>query len=423
MRRVLLLALALCALCSEAALGADDFATLAAALNAAHKAGDYAAMETDAEKLLALRPGYPRLEYLLAVARVHRGDTPGTLQALGQVVEAGVYVDLAPIADFAALKDQPAFQALMARFAALHRPLAKAVPGFRLAEPDFIPEGIAYDPGSGDFFVASVHLREIVRVHGGKETAFAGPEAGLWSVLGIKTDPAHGALWAVTSALPQMTGYGTALKGKSALYRFDLKTGAVQGSYPVPADGADHELNDLTVAADGTVYAADGNGGVYVLSPGAKALVALTAAGALESAQGLALSPDGRYLYISDYERGLYAFDFADKQLLRLKVNDGVNPYYVDGMVLYGHDLVAVQNAAEPQRVTRFRLSPDGLAITDAEVLDSADPLAPEPTLATVVGDELYLVANSQWSRFDDAGQLPPQEQLQPPLIAKLPLD
>lgn len=420
MRHCLFLCLTLYAATS---LAADDFTTLAGQLKAAHKAGDYAAMETDAEKLLALRPGYPRLEYLLAVARVHRGDTPGTLEALGRVAEAGIYVDLGPITDFAALKDQPAFQALVARFAALRRPVAKAAPGFRLAEPDFIPEGIAYDPGSGDFFVASVHLREIARVHGGKETAFAGAEAGLWSVLGIKVDAAHGALWAVTSALPQMTGYAAALKGRSALCRFDLKTGAVQGSYPVPGDGTDHELNDLTVAPDGTVYAADGNGGVYLLSPGAKALIPLTAAGALESAQGLALSADGRYLYISDYGRGLYAFDFADKQLLRLKVSDGVNPYYVDGMVLYGHDLVAVQNAAEPQRVTRFRLSPDGLAITDVEVLDSADPLAPEPTLATVVGDELYLVANSQWSRFDDAGRLPPKEQLQAPSIVKLPLN
>ncbi|HEV2322029.1 MAG TPA: SMP-30/gluconolactonase/LRE family protein, partial [Gammaproteobacteria bacterium] len=402
---------------------ADDFATLAGQLNAAHKAGDYAAMETDAEKLLALRPGYPRLEYLLAVARVHRGDTPGTLEALGRVADSGLYVDLSQVADFAAFKDTPAFQALTARFAALRVPVAKASPGFRLAEPGFIPEGIAHDPASGDFFVASVHLREIVRVHGGQEAAFAGPESGLWSVLGIQADPAHGALWAVTSALPQMAGYAAALKGRSALDRFDLKTGTMQGTYPVPADGADHELNDLTVAADGTVYAADGDGGVYVLTPGAKALVPLTAAGALESAQGLALSPDGRYLYISDYERGLYAFDFADRELQRLKVNDKVNPYYVDGLVLHGRDLIGIQNAVEPQRVTRFRLSPDGLAVTDMDVLDSNDPLAPEPTLATVVGDSLYFVANSQWSRFDDAGRLPPKEQLQPPSIVRLPLN
>jgi len=31
-------------------------------------------------------------------------------------------------------------------------------------------------------------------------------------------------------------------------------------------------------------------------------------------------------------------------------------------------------------------------------------------------------VANAQWSRFDEKNQLPPKDQLQAPLIAKLPL-
>jgi len=410
------------ALCSTAAFGAEDFATLAGQLNAAHKAGDYATMEADVDKLLALRPGYPRLEYLLAVARIHRGDQAGALAALKQMADQGVYTNLAKSADFATVKDSPAFQALAARFAALLRPVATSAPGFHLAEPDFIPEGIAYDPGSGDFFVASVHLRKIVRVHAGQESEFADRGAGLWSVLGIKADPAHGALWAVTSALPQMQDYDPKLEGRSALFCFDLKSGARQATYPMPADGAEHELNDLTVGPDGSVYAADGNGGVYVLAPQAKALALLTPAGALESAQGLALSPDGRYLYVADYERGLYAYEFASGKLLRLSTPAAINAYYVDGLVFHGHDLVAVQNAAEPQRVTRFHIDATGLAITGADDLDSADPQVPEPTLETVVGDRLYLVANSQWSRFDDQNHLAPMDQLQRPSIVQVQL-
>ncbi len=417
MRAVLLLCLGFC----TAAL-ADDFATLAGALNAAHKAGDYATMEADADKLLALRPGYPRLEYLLAVARIQRGDQAGALEALGRVADAGMYVELSKSKDFAAIATSPGFRPITARFAALLTPVAHLQPGFRLKEADFIPEGIAYDSGSGDFFVASVHLREIVLVHAGQESLFADRNSALWSVLGIKADPAHGALWAVTSALPQMQGYDPRLAGKSALLRFDLKSGALQASYPVPVDGLEHELNDLTVAPDGSVYAADGDGGVYVLAPDGKALSPLTAPASLESAQGLALSPDGRYLYIADYERGLYAYEFSSRKLLRLKTADKLSPYYVDGMVLYGHDLVTVQNAVEPQRVIRFHLDSTGLALTGAEILDSADPSLPEPTLAALVGDKLYIVANSQWSRFDDQGRLAPMDQLQPPCIVELPL-
>lgn len=419
MRTGLLLCLALG---STTALAAEDFAALAGQLNAAHKAGDYAAMEDDAEKLLALRPGYPRLEYLLAVARAHRGDQAGALVALGQVANMGVYLDLTKSPDFAAFRDTPGFRALTARFAAVDAPLARAKPAFHLTEADFIPEGLAYDPGSGDFFVASVHLRKIVRVHAGKVSGFADRDTGLWSVLGLRVDAAHGRLWAVSSALPQMQGYDAKLEGKSALFRFDLKSGALQAVYPAPADGAGHELNDLTVGPEGSVYSADGNGGVYLLAPDSKALRLLTPAAALESSQGLALSADGRYLYIADYERGLYAYEFSSGRLLRLRAPAGVNTYYVDGLVRHGQDLVAIQNAAEPQRVIRFHLDDSGLAITAAEVLDSADPLAPEPTLETVVGDRLYLVANSQWSRFDDAGHLAPKEQLQLPSIVSLEL-
>lgn len=419
MRACLLLCLALA---SATAWGAEDFATLAGELNAAHKAGDYAAMEAAADKMLAERPGYPRLEYLLAVARIHRGDQAGALAALKQVADQGVYVDLPKSKDFATLANSPAFQSVVARFAALLTPVAKAGPGFHLSEPDFIPEGIAYDPRSGDFFVASVHLRKIVRVHAGKQSLFADRSTGLMSVLGIKADPAHGALWAVTSALPQMQDYDAKLEGKSALLRFDLKSGALEATYPMPADGAEHQLNDLTVGPDGSVYAADGNGGVYALAPQGKALAALTPAGALESAQGLALSPDGHYLYIADYERGLYAYAFYSGRLLRLTAPDAINTYYVDGLLLHGHDLIAVQNAAEPQRVTAFHLDASGLAITGADNLDSADPQVPEPTLETVVGDQLYVVANSQWSRFDDQGKLAPVGQLQAPSVVTLHL-
>jgi hypothetical protein len=63
----------------------------------------------------------------------------------------------------------------------------------------------------------------------------------------------------------------------------------------------------------------------------------------------------------------------------------------MDGLYLYGHDLVATQNGIEPQRVIRYRLDSAGLAIASDEVLDANDPLVPEPTLITVVGERQTL--------------------------------
>lgn len=419
MRTALLLSAAL--FCVSALGAPEGLDTLVMQINAAHKAHDYATMQAGTGKLLALLPGYPRPIYYLAITHTALGEHPAAFAALNQLADMGLYFDIRKGGNFTALQAAPEFAALEARFASNLKPVGKATPAFRLTEPDFIPEGLAYDSDSGDFFVASVRLRKILRVHGDQISTFATRDSGLWSVLGLRADPAHGILWAASEALPQMQDYTAKLAGKSTLVRFDLHSGALQGIYPAP-EAAPHGFNDLAVGPDGSVYVADDSGGVYVLSPGAKALKALTPVGTLRSTQGLALSTDGRYLYIADYGGGLYAYDLPDNKLLRVSAPANVCVFGVDGLYLYGHDLVATQNGIEPQRVIRYRLDGTGLAISSDEVLDANDPLVPEPTLITVVGDKLYVVANAQWSRFDDQAHLPALDKLQPPLIAELSL-
>ena len=45
-----------------------------------------------------------------------------------------------------------------------------------------------------------------------------------------------------------------------------------------------------------------------------------------------------------------------------------------------------------------------------------------EPTLGVVVRDRFYFVANSQWGKFDDKHQLPPNDRLRRPLVLRLDL-
>jgi sugar lactone lactonase YvrE len=401
---------------------ADEVPALLDQLTATLKSGDYAAAEADAVKLLALKPAYPSYEYKLALARAHLGKLDGSLAALDTLAGIGVLIDPEQEPAFAPLKSAHGWPALIAKFAALKQTVGHALPAFQLDEPDFIPEGIAHDPRSGDFFVSSVHLRKIMRVHAGKASLFADRSSGLWSVLGMQVDTKTDSLWAASSALPQTEGFDKSLAGKTALVRFDLKTGKLLANHVLPADGAEHELNDLALGPDGSVYAADGSGGVYVLDPGAKALHMLTPPGTLRSAQGMAVSPDGKRLYLSDYTGGLFAYNFKDRKLTRLDFAEGAYTYYVDGLAFHGPDLVATQNGANPQRLVLFRLDDSNLKVKSAQVLSASDPQAPEPTLFTLVGDEVYLVADAQWSRFDDDGKLPPKDQLLKPLVLKIAL-
>lgn len=415
--------LLLCALLlAMPAFGADQVGTLAVRINAAHKARQYKAMEADLERFLALRPGSPQGIYLLAIARANRGDREGTFAALGQLADMGLHYDIRKQADFTSLRDAPAFASLEKRFAANLAPMGRVQPAFQLEEKAFLPEGIAHDPASGDFFVSSVHLRKIVRVHDGRISTFADRDDGLWGVFGMQVDAERGVLWATSAALPQAQGFAAGDKNRTALFRFDLQDGRLAEKYSAPDDGATHQFNDLAVASDGSVYVADSNGGVYVLKPGAKALELLTPAGGLHSAQGMALSQDGHLLYVADYGGGLYAYDLQARRLLRVHAPADVCVYGIDGMVRYGRDLVVTQNGVQPQRILRYRLDAAGRAIESAEVLDANDEMVPEPTLTTVAGDTLYVVANSQWSRFDVQGRPKAGASLAAPLIVELPL-
>ncbi|HET9819039.1 MAG TPA: SMP-30/gluconolactonase/LRE family protein [Rhodanobacteraceae bacterium] len=413
--------LLLCMGLGAPAFAADQVGTLATRVNAAYHAHRYAAMETDVGQLLKLLPEFPQAIYFMAIARAGQGDRAGALRALDRLADKGLYFDIRKQAVLKQLQGATRFASIEQRFAANLKPTGHAKPAFRLREKDFIPEGVAYDRRDGDFFVSSVHLREIVRVHQGHVIIFADRSSGLDSVLGIRVDTKRDALWATSAALPQMQGYAQAQQGRTALFRFDLRTGALIATYR-PTDAGDHQFNDLDVAPDGTVFVADGDGGVYVLKPGARRLEPLTPANTLHSAQGLVLSADGRRLYVADYAGGLFAFDLQTRRLIRVTAPPDVCVYGIDGLLANGNDLVATQNGIQPQRIIRYRLGDGGLVVESAQVLSANDPLVPEPTLLTIVDGTLYVVANSQWSRFDANGHLSPDGSLQAPLIAKLPL-
>ena len=62
-----------------------------------------------------------------------------------------------------------------------------------------------------------------------------------------------------------------------------------------------------------------------------------------------------------------------------------------------------------------------GFGIDRVETLERAHHLYREPTLGTVVGDDLIYVAASQWQSFDAEGKLL-VDQLVEPTILRLPL-
>jgi len=166
------------------------------------------------------------------------------------------------------------------------------LPGTRV-----FPESIT-STSDGTLIVGSLGHGNVSRIAPGKTTAeewIKPGTGGLNQVLGVFADEKDKTLWVCSNNLEK--------KGEAtAVMVFDLKTGAVKGSYPLP--GADALCNDVAVAPDGTAYIADTRQAkVWMLKRGAKALEPAAADPLLAGADGLAFG-EPTILYVNSVTAG-----------------------------------------------------------------------------------------------------------------------
>ena len=409
---------------APAADAPQGFVELFKAATEAHAAKDYARMERLLRDALALRPGHPTAQYNLAAALALRGEKGDALDALGTLARMGLTFDPASDPDFAALREGFRFGLLKQDFSRNRKAVGDADVSFTVPAASFIPEGIAFDGDTKNFFLGSVHERRIQRIRRDDKQdnfAAAGP---LWAVLGMTADASKRRLWVATAALPEMKNAAPDELGRTAILAYDLDSGELKQKHPLPQDGRKHAFGDLIVARSGTVYATDSaGGGLYALDPATGNFTLLTAPGELTSPQGLALARDRRTLYVADYTQGLFRYDLRKRVLKRMEVAKDICVYGIDGLYRFDDDLVAVQNGVRPHRVVRFAIDRSGRRVRHAQVLAANLREFDEPTLGVVIGKRFHFVANSQWNKFGKDHALPPAGQLRGPIVLKVALD
>jgi hypothetical protein len=235
-------------------------------------------------------------------------------------------------------------------------------------------------------------------------------------------DERRATLWVAAAALPQVAGYQTADSNRSAILRYDLRSGRLAGRYQ-PRDAEAHAIGDLIVTRAGDVFASDSRAPVvYRIEAGSDSLERFITSPLLLSAQGLALAPDERVLYVADYARGILRVDLTSRDVTLMRAADSVLALGIDGLYYHDGHLVGIQNGVTPHRVARFTLSPGGDRILEAHVLERAHPKYQEPTLGVMVDGELFYIANSQWERFGQDGGIADSTALERPVVLRLPL-
>jgi sugar lactone lactonase YvrE len=229
----------------------------------------------------------------------------------------------------------------------------------------------------------------------------------MWAVFDIAVDASHGFLWVASTAVPHYKGYNAEKDlGLAGIFKFDLKTGKFLKKFLSPSiAGQDFFLSTLALAPDGTVYAADGvNNAVYQVRN--DEFRRLFHAPLLSSIRGLAVSGDGKLLYMGDHERGLIGYDLANAKPFDIPVPKTLALGGIDGVAWYKGALVVVQNGMQPNRVMRLSMTPDGRGVAGLHPIEANKPELSHPTLGTLAGDKFYFIANSQKGNYDRFGLL-----------------
>jgi|CXWL01.1.fsa_nt_gi hypothetical protein len=383
----------------------------------AYQAKDHSEFLTQMSLANIARPNHPRLIYNLASAFAANGQTENSLNLLERLARMGLFFDIAKDVEFKDFASMDRFRAIVARFAENKLAVNNSTRAFTIDDKTLITEGIAYNPKTRTFYVGSIHQRKIVAIdRNGVATDLSAPTDGLWSVLGMRVDPERGWLWACTTAFPQMRGFEVKDKGRSGIFKYDIRTGKVVKKYILP-DG-DHALGDLLIGRDGIIYATDSISPViYRIDSKRDELEEFVRSDNFVSLQGLAFSAGDKEMFVADYSKGIFRIDMATKNIVQLTPGESVTLLGIDGLYFYRGGLIAIQNGITPHRVVSIAIA--GGRIEEFKTLEANHADFMEPTLGFLIGDEFYYVANSQWPLVNGKAELN-SDKLRQPVVLKL---
>jgi sugar lactone lactonase YvrE len=345
---------------------------------------------------------------LLEVARaeMQAGDLDDAVRKVQQFVRMGQYNDLLETSEeFAPIRRMPGFLEIQKGMQQNRSPVSLASTLFQLSDAALLSEDVDYDPSTKRFFVTSVREKKIVAADptGAIHDFAKAPDD--WPMLALRIDSARGVLWATEVALQGFVFAPEADWGKSAVLRYDLKTGKLLRRVEAPRGTA---LGDMVLTANGDAIVSDGEGGgIYRVLANGDRLERLDA-GDFISPQTPAIHPDGKHVFVPDYVRGIGVLEIATRQVRWISPEGRFTLNGIDGLYYDDQRLTAVQNGSSPERVVAFTLDRALTRITSEAVIERSTDTLGDPTHGVVVNHDFYYIANSGWDAIDDHGKLKP---------------
>ena len=265
-------------------------------------------------------------------------------------------------------------------------------------EKDLIPEGIAIDKKTGTIFVSSINRSKIIAIDkdGNHRDFITTGQDGLLEGLGMKVDEKRNWLWVVSNKR----------EGKqftSQVHAYDLKTRSRQQYYFIK-DTVVHLFNDLIIDGDKIYFTDTYYSALYEIDPSTKKMRLFLQDGQFKYPNGIETDKKHRYLYIATYHKGLMIYDKHTKQLNKLTGAKDSLAYGLDGLVYWNNSLIGVFNNSNDRSkhcVVQYMLDESGTKIVSEKIIDKGNEWFYEPTTATILGNRLYVLANSHLGFFN----------------------
>jgi hypothetical protein len=392
--------------------------------NAALRRNDLAAARLEARRAASAWPRQPAYQWARVAIGLRLRDTATILEALTRYADLGLGRDLGRDTALAKYLALPTFRQVAGRHAARFAPLTRGRAIAVLPDSTFFPEGVDIDPRSGLMYVTSIRHRTIAELTPRGDYVrelFPRAGAGLGAFLAVRVDAQRGVLWATMSGIPQMAGYQDSDSLVHALLRISLPQGEIDGRWDLPVTAGGHTLGDVAVGPLGDVFLSDSRDPALYRLPADGGGLQPIRHPLFRSLQGIAPAPGAREVFVADYSHGILKVDVQSGEVTRLLDAPGSTSLGCDGLSWHDGALIAVQNGVLPPRVMRFELDSTWTRIVRADVIDRNLPVADEPTIGTMFGDNFIYVANSQWEKHDDKGVKLPNAVLRKPVLISVP--
>jgi sugar lactone lactonase YvrE len=395
----------------------EQFQSLQVKLRESDSANDWHSNLVSANELKKLLNEAPDSLLEVASADVHVDDLNAAFRELEQLTRMGQSTDLlATSSDFAPLLKNANFARIQNAMKANRSLISTGSTAFQLSDPSLLAEDVDYDPNTQRFFVTSVRKKKIVSVEASGASVDFATAPDNWPMLAIKVDPSRRLVWATEVA---MQGFNFAPEsdwGRSAVLCYDLRSGKLLRRIDGPRGSA---LGDMALMANGDVIVSDGDGGgVYRLLAKGTLLQRLDD-GDFISPQTPAMHPDGKHVFVPDYERGIGVLEIATKQVRWLSMQGRFALNGIDGLYFDRGRLIAVQNGTSPKRVAVFTLDATLTRIESETIIERSTGTLGDPTHGVVIDNKFYYIANSGWDSIDDHGNMKPGAKPSGPRIMR----